>query len=429
MPSVAVLSTSWFRGLVRIARGGVSPQIGWIIASKAALVVSNGAVLVIVAHYTTLSEYGVFVTVIGAQLFLSRVLMLGVDTGLIRLRSVSTLRDHASEVVGAGLCVILLTSTILLAAIGTGGSAIARLIAEKDTHWVLASIAAGAVGVALVDYWYAYRLACLEYRAAALFQGGTAVARLAVTSLASVLYPHSPLILAAYPAASVLSGVAHSLAFVARAALPDRAVLRQLLGYSVWLAGADMAAVLGQYQGTFLLTLLGDQSAAGLFGFALGLSLAFMALSHAMFEYFFSHMAGLGSLPRVVRYFPKAIAAAAGVAIACVPVIVGTAWVLSIIARPDLAAAASLFAVLAASMLLLLIQAPFSAAALFLMRPQWITATLVMRVVAVAGLGIWLVPLEGAKGGALAQLWGTAGAVVTLVGITMVSLRRSEYRG
>ena len=51
---------------------------------------------------------------INAHLILSRVLILGVDSGMIRLRTVPELRERAHEVVRAGLAVLLRRIALLL---------------------------------------------------------------------------------------------------------------------------------------------------------------------------------------------------------------------------------------------------------------------------------------------------------------------------
>ena len=72
--------------------------------------------------------------------------------------------------------------------------------------WALAAVVGGAVGTALVDYSYSFHLAQLYYRAAALVQSGTALARLGVTVGAVWLLPKSaPVIFLSYTSVSSLS--------------------------------------------------------------------------------------------------------------------------------------------------------------------------------------------------------------------------------
>lgn len=115
-------------------------ELLWILVGKFGLMGANAALMFLLAERLALETYGLLVTVISAQLLLSRVLMLGVDTGMIRMRTIPELRRHAQAVVQAGLVVMGLTAAtvalgVLVAAWLWPASATLRL-----PPWALAAV-------------------------------------------------------------------------------------------------------------------------------------------------------------------------------------------------------------------------------------------------------------------------------------------------
>ena len=75
---------------------------------------ANAAVMLFLAERLDLQTYGLLVITISGQLLISRVLLLGVDVGMIRLIATPDLRSREREVVTAGLVIIVCTSVALL---------------------------------------------------------------------------------------------------------------------------------------------------------------------------------------------------------------------------------------------------------------------------------------------------------------------------
>ena len=145
-----------------VSKGG--GELSWVVAGKLALMGANAVLMLFLANRLQLDMYGLLVFTISGQLLISRLLLLGVDAGMIRLTGVPELRSRWREVVTAGLFIIGCMSGVL---------AVVTLVAtpflshSATPVWVTLCIAAGAIGIALVDYGYSFRMARHEYPPAA----------------------------------------------------------------------------------------------------------------------------------------------------------------------------------------------------------------------------------------------------------------------
>jgi O-antigen/teichoic acid export membrane protein len=87
-----------------------------------------------------------------------------------------------------------------------------------------------------------------------------------------------------------------------------------------------------------------------------------------------------------------------------------------------------IFYLLAASMLLHILQCPFEVACHYLLCPQLVMVVGVLRAISIILFGLALAPARGAAGVGLAQLGGTALACLTLVVLVVVQLRTELRR-
>jgi O-antigen/teichoic acid export membrane protein len=277
----------------------------------------------------------------------------------------------------------------------------------------------------LVDYSYSFHLAQLYYRAAALVQSGTALARLGVTVSAVWLLPkNAPVIFLSYMSVSFLSGVTQVAALLRRQGQwPTRALVWRLLRYSAWQCVTNVIVVFSLYQGTFLLTVLGDKASTGLLGLGLTLSLGFFAVYNAFIEYLLPRGARVEHVHALPRFLGRACSLACMLAVAGILVtgLIGrlVPWLL----RSELHGVVPIFYWLSASMLLLILQCPFEVACHSLLHPQLVVLTWALRAVSMVLFSLALTPTKGAVGVALAQLAGTALASLTLLGLVLVQMR------
>ena len=399
-------------------------ELMWVLAGKFGLMGVNAALMFLLAERLSLETYGLLVTVISAQLLISRVLMLGVDAGMIRMRTVPELRLQVQAVVQAGLVVLWSTTAVLaLCALMVAWLSPAS-VTPRLPLWALAAVVGGAVGTALVDYSYGFHLAQLHYRVASMVQSGTALARLGVTFCAVWLFPHeAPVVFLSYTGASFLSGMVQVVALLrCHRQWPTRALVWRLLRYSAWQCVANVIAVFSLYQGTFLLTAMNKQAAAGIFGLGLTLSMGFFAVYNAFAEYLLPRGARVEHVRALPRFLMRACSIAGMLTIAGILVagVIGT--LVPRFLRPELHTVVPIFYLLSASMLLLILQCPFEVACHYLLRPQLVVVAWGLRAISIGLLGLALAPARGIAGVGLAQLGGTALACLTLIVLVVVQM-------
>lgn len=399
-----------------------SGELSWVVANKFILMGANAAVMLFLANHLDLRTYGLLVITISAQLLISRLLLVGVDAGTIRLIALPELRSREQELVTAGLVVLACTSVCLMIILLF---AMPVLLLLGASPWLVACIGVGSIGLALVDYGYSFHLARHQYSRGALAQGGTALGRSALTAIAAVMLVTSPLaVFVAYHGSSLFSGLIQTFSIVrGNWRWPDKALLKRLLSYSSWLGKANVVVIFSLYQGTFLLTLLNQTAATGLFGLALSLSLGFFAIYQAYSEYLSVRVRSVEHVNDIPRFIRRAMAAGAVLMLGCVPVVFAIATLVPWFLGPDWRNVVPIFVYLSASMMLLILKAPLVATCHYLLKPHLITFGWVICSVVIGLLGLILAPQAGAIGVAISQLIGTSIALIVLGWWVIRSLR------
>ena len=380
-------------------------ELFWVFAGKFALMGSNAVVMLFLAKWLDLKTYGLFVLTISGQLLISRVLMMGVDSAMVRLTMIPELRSRSQEVVRAGLVFMTYTSGALVVVLLAGIPVFSHFAIP---FWVPACVVAGAIGSALVDYGYSYRLARQEFPFATLAQGGTAVARVALTAFTALQLPgYSLTVFGAYHGASFMSGLVQSLLIVRASQRPERGLVKRLLGYSSWMGQANVLVIFSLYQGTFLLMLLSNPEETGRFGLALSLSLGFFAIYNAYSEYLSVRVRALEHLRDLPRFIRRALVVALILMLGCVPVIFVMAMLIPWFLGPGWLEEVPILVYLSAAMAVTILRAPLVAACHYLLKPKLITFEWGTQAIVVALAGVILAPEMGAVGAAIAQLLGS----------------------
>ena len=387
--------------------------LAWMLGGKLALIGSNAGLTLILANVLTPELYGVLVAAIGLQLLVSRAMLAGVETGVMRFQTL----DRARAVGRAGLMIIAAATTTI--SLGALGIALAWSWSEIPRSGLTVLIA-GALGTALVDYGYHYLLANLEFRSAAAVQGGTALVRMLATGLAAILTGgHAMVTFITYAGVTLVSGALQAAAVVGKSTeRPSRDLARRLLLYSVWLGVSNALVVLSLYEGMFLLLRMDHPVEAGIFGLALTLSLAFFALYNAFYEYAVARIVGVTSGDAARRFVVRSSVAALALCLACAPVIGLVGLVIPHLVGPEFSGVVTVFLLLAASMLVLVLQAPLEAASHALLRPHLVLVGWGIRVTAIALLVWYIAPAGTALDVALAQV--AAGLVAAGVLLALV---------
>jgi O-antigen/teichoic acid export membrane protein len=403
-----------------LSKGGV--ELSWVLGGKFALMGANAAVMLFLAERLDVRTYGLLVITISGQLLISRLLLLGVEVGIIRLTAIPDLRTREQEVVTAGLVFIICTSIVLLIV----SLLFVPLFAQFGIPvWVVVCIVAGSIGTAFVDYGYGFRLAHQQYPLAALAQGGTALFRLGLTSIAVVSLAAQPVaVFMAYHGASLCSGLFQAIIIAGTSwQRPDKSLIQRLLRYSLWLGKANVVVIFTLYQGTFILMLVKEQAATGIFGLALTLSLGFFAIYNAYYDYLLARIRSVENIRGVPRFVKQSLLAGLVFILACVPLVFALAKLLPWFLGAEWLEVVPVFAYLAASMLLLILQAPLEAACHYLMKPHLITVGWLVRAILITVSGLMLAPALKATGVAIGQLFGAALSLLVLSFIVTLILR------
>ena len=399
-----------------------SGELSWVLGNKFTLMGANAAVMLFLAKQLDLKTYGLLVITISAQLLISRLLLVGVDSGMIRLTALPELQSREREVVTAGLVTLACTSAALLV-ISLLAMPVLSLV--KVSPWIIACVAGGSIGLALVDYGYSFRLARHEYPRAAFIQGGTALWRLGLTATVAVMLPASPIaVFVAYHGSSLLSGLVQALT-IGRVNwhVPHKDLLKRLLSYSLWLGKAHVIVIFCLYQGTFLLTFLKQPVATGLFGLALSLSLGFFAIYQAYSEYLSVRVRSVENIEHLPSFIRRALAGSIILIVASVPIVFVIKSLVPWLLGPEWHEVVAIFVYLSAAMMLLLFNAPLVATSHYLLRPHLITFGWVTCATFIAILGLILAPQMGAIGAAIAQLIGTMLALFVVSWMVSRALR------
>jgi O-antigen/teichoic acid export membrane protein len=391
----------------------------WVVLGKAALMGANTVLLLFLAARLPLASYGMFVAIAGAQVVLSRAVLAGTEGGVVRLSSSADLVARR-QFIGAG--VVILRRTAMAVFLFAAAAALAPLPWQR---WVPLAVAAGASGIALVDYGYFCRLARLDYRGASLIQGAMGATRLAATVTASLLWPSRPTaVFIGYAAGSLAAGLVQIRTAARTGSRPPAGGVRRLFRYSIWQAAASMISAGALHAGTFVFIALRQPDVAGLFGLGLSLSLPFFFLFNAFFEFLLPRISRVQDRAGLTRAVLSWTGVSVALALACVPVAVVAGMIFPRVLRPDMAAAVPVFYWLAASNALLLPQAVFEAASHSLLRPNFVTGTWAVRLASTVGAVLVL----GRGGDAVRAAAGQCVAGAIAVAVLAVSVTAGIYK-
>ncbi len=400
-------------------------DLSWTLFGKLAATGANTLLVLALAVKDLMdaATYGLFVATIGAQLALSRLILLGVDQGMIRLYTLDDLKRRPELVLSAGLASSLVLSIPVLLV----GFVAAPFEPRGWSTTVVLSVALGAVGVALFDYGVASRLARLRYRRAAIVQASMPVVRFAGTLAAVLFFPSRPEIaFGVYAGTALLFGAALSARTAHRTTeWPDGALVRRLLRYSKWLGAADVSMILCQIIGLFLLRGLERDVEAGVFGFAQQVFLGYFAVFLAFYQTILPRAARLESIRELPAFLGRWTKIGAGLALGCAVSAPVLAWLIGLYMENEaLRPFPAPFFLMTGFAMVLILEAPLSVACQYLLLPQLQVLNLALRCAAILGLGLWLAPDHGAVGAGVAQVVGSVASMLVLVALLLVVVKR-----
>jgi O-antigen/teichoic acid export membrane protein len=415
--------------------GARSKEMGWLLFGRFAMTATNAVlVLALPLWLMEVDSFGLFGAVIAGQLVLSRMILVGVDSGMIRLFTIEHAAHPGEGVVRAGL-----KSTLVLSAVALAITTVVALIVSRTGvlgwHPVsLFAVAFGAIGSALFDYGFAVHLARLEYRAAGMLQAAMPITRMLLTlGAAMAFFGDSFVAIATYAAVALLFGAWQAVRIgMARGVSTPPGAVKRLLTYSKWIGLSDMAMVLGLNQGVFLLTILKQEAERGVFVFSQQLAMGFFAIYLAFYFAMLPRAARIGSLDDLPRFLGRAYTAAAGLVLFCVPVALALGWVIPMILewrqKPELAGFQESFWLFTAFMLVLLLETPLAVTCQYLLKPSLQFFGLAARAALVFGFGLLLAPGRGAAGASEAQLFGGLVSSIVLAVLVLGAVRAARKK-
>jgi O-antigen/teichoic acid export membrane protein len=228
----------------------------------------------------------------------------------------------------------------------------------------------------------------------------------------------------AYHGASLCSGLFQAIIIAGTNwGRPDKALIQRLLRYSLWLGKANLLVIFTLYQGTVILMLLKEQAETGFFGLALTLSLGFFAVYNAYYDYLLARIRSVEQIRGIPRFLKQTLFAGLVLILACVPLVIALAKLLPWFLGPEWLEVVPVFIYLAASMLLLILQAPLEAACHYLMKPHLVTVSWLVRAILISVVGFMLAPALKATGVAIGQILGVALSLLVLSYIVAAALR------
>lgn len=379
---------------VRVLRAGsafpAAASVAALFTGRAALLAGNGILFLWLAFRLDPGAYGRVFAGVGSQLLFSRLLLLGSETGMIRLSA-----DPGASVLKWRIAALAIVGIMTLATCIAGAGLSLTAAVSLSTVMV---IIAGALGAALVDLEYSDRVARLNSGGAARFITTVAVTRLAIVcAVAEVAVATPAVILGSYAAPGLLAGGVGAFRALQKHTGSSFATVLRLARYSLPQGFANFAALLSFYQGAFFLTAAGLSVAADEFSFALTLSMGAFAMFQAYSEHLLPRAARAGDLKSLRGFLLRSLAGAAAIVAAAAPAMILAGWLAYALTKRDFAPL--VYYPLLGSMLALILQTPFHAAAHYFLKPQIILAAWIVRV---AGMGAAVAALKANTAAAVA---------------------------
>ena len=388
-----------------------------VVGGKLATAAANAATLVVASHALPADAFGVFGGVLATGLILGRLLTLGVDHALLRLRPTPAFAGEEDALVAEAAAVVALASAALLLAAGLLGVALPAL---SVAVWASAVLAIGWASVE-VAYWVC--LARRRFARAFAVQAATAAARLLAVLAVAGAGGSLGAVLVAWSGTSLALGAAWLAGVAAGAARPDRARAVALVRYGRWQGFAQTLAALGGHQGVLLLLLVGGREAeAGTLSLAISLCFGVFLLHGALVEHLAMRVAGAehGALPGFLR---GAALPTGGLVLVAAAGLAAVHALGPFLLPAEVWDGGAAFVAVGASALLVIVHAPFEAALHGHLdpRPIFWSRTLRLGIVGVAG------PFVAVGGDAASMGWLHAAATTASLAYIAVALRRRAH--
>ncbi len=398
-------------------------RAGPLLLGKSVLLLGNALLLIVLGRRLPAFSFALITTVFSAQMILSRILLFGVDVSALRLQWTA---EDSNLVRGAAARILLcaVSATAFLSVAVTVAGQLGVWIGS--VWWLPLMIAAGAIGLAFIDYAYWQYLARLNYARAALLQGGSAFLRAALGIWAVLAGWSNPFrIVALLVGIPLVIGLAANRGEFSLARRARFSEVRKLLRYSGWQAVSTVFGTISLQFGAPLLWSLRKPVDAAIIGFAAMIGTGGAIASQAMQEFLISRAAQL-SQSTVSVFLRKATALSVLSAAVLLGALVVAFDQMARLMDPRLSSKPAVFWLISFSLAVYLLHAPLEAVCHYLLRPSLIVISRGARVLIAVGLGFHLGASQGAPGVALAQLIAAVCSLFLLAALTMAAILKTR---
>jgi O-antigen/teichoic acid export membrane protein len=194
-----------------------------------------------------------------------------------------------------------------------------------------------------------------------------------------------------------------------------RVEARQLLRFGRWLWGSNVLAMLAAQLDLFLVSHWSAPTAVGAYALALNLASKVNVVNHSLFTVLLPSAAALRGRRALRHYLRRSLVRSGLIGIALLPLFPLSGPVITLFYGATYTPAAQLFRLLLGVVVFDLVVTPLLLLPYHYDRPEILAAADALRVIALALVGVWLIPIVGPAGAVAARLGaGVAGAALTL---------------
>lgn len=194
-----------------------------------------------------------------------------------------------------------------------------------------------------------------------------------------------------------------------------RVEARQLLRFGRWLWGSNVLAMLAAQLDLFLVSHWSAPTAVGAYALGLNLASKVNVVNHSLFTVLLPSAAALRGRRALRHYLRRSLVRSGLIGIALLPLFPLSGPVITLFYGPTYTPAAQLFRLLLGVVIFDLMVTPLLLLPYHYDRPEVLAVADALRVIALALIGVWLIPIVGPAGAVAARLGaGVVGAALVL---------------
>jgi len=396
--------------------------------------------LILVTHALSASAFGILSSALSLHLILTRIAGLGLGTSIVRFSADALQANdiHTARTIfrtGFGIQITLLglfSSTLILFAPQISS----LLTSSQIPASIMQLLSLGITGMAMMEFISTLYSAHIQFRRTALLQVISSGIRLlglivlillverAVLDEIFLVYMGCYWIACAVGFPLFRSSIIKSKPEATfKENLFSRNIARQLLSYGGWVTTSAILGTLSQNIGNVLLINLSTSEQTGIYGLSLFTSFFINILAGNVLSYLMPYASRLESHEGIEPFFKSTLHVTVPIILGSVTLLVPALVIFPFIFGATGRSALPVFLILSCAQLIGLLYRPLHAVFHYLLKPYLIVIEMLVRIGAIIGISLLLVPTLGAIGMALANL-----AAMMLAGIASLVMLWIEQR-